>query len=66
MRWLWKWCRAALRLQAWAVEGYPPDTMQLKAGNLLVGGQAATSAPAQSHRGLREIGPAQLMRGLVP
>lgn len=40
--------------------------MELKGGNLLVAGQRASSAPAQSHRGLEELGPAQVQHNHVP
>lgn len=56
---------AVLRLQAWAPEGDPPDTVEPKAGNPLQVGQAASSTPAHSHTGPTETGPAQFVPGLL-
>lgn len=60
-----RWTPTVSRLQAGAVEGNPPDAVELKGGNLLVVGQAASSAPAQSHRGLAEVGPARFTCALT-
>lgn len=59
-------CRAVSLLQARAVEGYSPDTVELKGGNVPLVGQTASPAPAQGRRSLREARPAQLMSGLQP
>ena len=57
---------AVLRLQTGQVEGYPPDTVQMEGGDLLVVGQLASSAPAQRHRSLTEPAPARLKSALMP
>lgn len=62
----WYTVQADSLLQARAVEGYSPDTMELKGGNVLLVGQTASPAPAEGRRSLRETRPAQLVSGLQP
>lgn len=58
--------QAVSLLQARAVEGYSPDAVELKGGNVPPVGQTASPAPAQGRRSLGEASPAQLVSGLQP
>lgn len=59
-------CQPVSLLQARAVEGYSPDTVELKGRNVPLVGQTASPAPAQGRTSLGEARPAQFVRGLEP